>query len=330
MDYLVTWAQGLGLDAEVDGAGNAVITVGERERKLRVASASAPSCCLATSTRCPGSSTCGVRAPSSSGAVPWTRRARWPRLRSLRRGQLSRRGRASSWSVLSRRRPRRPRGPGTLLSRLSPDAVVIGEPSGWDRLTVGYKGRLLVDYALERAIGHTAGPDAGACDEAFVFWDEVQALAATHNQEHPRMFDQVSPSLRRMQSHSNGFVETAELTFGFRLPPELDIDRFISQLSARAGDARLSFRGRESAYHAPKNTPLARAFIKAVDAEGGRAQFKVKSGTSDMNVVGPVWACPILAYGPGDSRLDHTPNEHIDLDEYHRAIAVLTRVLQNV
>ncbi|HSB81098.1 MAG TPA: acetyl-lysine deacetylase, partial [Candidatus Methylomirabilis sp.] len=51
-------------------------------------------------------------------------------------------------------------------------------------------------------------------------------------------------------------------------------------------------------------------------------------GTSDMNVVGPAWNCPILAYGPGDSSQDHTPHEHLDLAEYHRAISVLTRVLR--
>jgi LysW-gamma-L-lysine carboxypeptidase len=46
-----------------------------------------------------------------------------------------------------------------------------------------------------------------------------------------------------------------------------------------------------------------------------------------MNVVGPVWGCPIVAYGPGDSRLDHTPDEHLDLAEFQRAIAVLAEVL---
>jgi LysW-gamma-L-lysine carboxypeptidase len=35
----------------------------------------------------------------------------------------------------------------------------------------------------------------------------------------------------------------------------------------------------------------------------------------------------MLAYGPGDSALDHTPHEHIDLAEYARAIAVLTAAL---
>ena len=46
-----------------------------------------------------------------------------------------------------------------------------------------------------------------------------------------------------------------------------------------------------------------------------------------MNVVGPRWNCPIVAYGPGDSALDHTPNEHLNLDEYGRAVRVLTQAL---
>jgi [amino group carrier protein]-lysine/ornithine hydrolase len=49
-----------------------------------------------------------------------------------------------------------------------------------------------------------------------------------------------------------------------------------------------------------------------------------------MNVVGPVWNCPILAYGPGDSALDHTPNEHIDLAEYTQAINVLAGALSEL
>jgi LysW-gamma-L-lysine carboxypeptidase len=43
-----------------------------------------------------------------------------------------------------------------------------------------------------------------------------------------------------------------------------------------------------------------------------------------------VWNCPIIAYGPGDSALDHTPDEHTDLDEYLRSIRVLTLALQRL
>jgi acetylornithine deacetylase/succinyl-diaminopimelate desuccinylase-like protein len=45
-------------------------------------------------------------------------------------------------------------------------------------------------------------------------------------------------------------------------------------------------------------------------------------------VVGPAWGCPIVAYGPGDSSLDHTPNEHIEIEEFLRGIDVLAQALE--
>jgi LysW-gamma-L-lysine carboxypeptidase len=49
-----------------------------------------------------------------------------------------------------------------------------------------------------------------------------------------------------------------------------------------------------------------------------------------MNVVGPAWGCPIVAYGPGDSSLDHTPDEHIEVEEFLQGIAVLARALETL
>ena len=73
-----------------------------------------------------------------------------------------------------------------------------------------------------------------------------------------------------------------------------------------------------------------RSFLSAIRAADPAVQpgFVVKTGTSDMNVVGPLWRCPIVAYGPGDSALDHTPHEHLSLDEYWRAIEVLEQALR--
>ncbi|MBL8760739.1 MAG: acetyl-lysine deacetylase, partial [Phycisphaerae bacterium] len=64
--------------------------------------------------------------------------------------------------------------------------------------------------------------------------------------------------------------------------------------------------------------------------QGQRPTLRVKTGTSDMNVVAPRWNCPIAAYGPGDSALDHTPREHISLTEYLRAARVLTQALESL
>lgn len=209
----------------------------------------------------------------------------------------------------------------------APVACVIGEPSGWDRLTLGYKGRLLVDARWEQAMAHSAGREAAVTERAVGFWNAVAAHCAGFNAERTRLFDQLLPSLRAINSGSDGITDWAATTIGIRLPPELAPDALGEQLAAFANGAELHFRDGCRAYQAQKNNPLVRAFLKGVRGSGGTAGFLLKTGTSDMNVVGPVWQCPILAYGPGDSNLDHTPDEHVEVAEYLRAIDVLAHSL---
>jgi LysW-gamma-L-lysine carboxypeptidase len=47
-----------------------------------------------------------------------------------------------------------------------------------------------------------------------------------------------------------------------------------------------------------------------------------KTGTGDMNILGRALNVPVVTYGPGDSHLDHTKDEHILVSEYLDAIQV--------
>jgi len=125
------------------------------------------------------------------------------------------------------------------------------------------------------------------------------------------MFDRLDPALREIASENDGFDGNHSLASprsGFHSgSPRTPCSGKVEDLTPEPG--RLRFWGADPPYRASKNTPLVRAFLQAIRAERLDPAFKVKSGTSDMNVVGPVWHCPILAYGPGDSSLDHTPDE---------------------
>jgi N-acetyl-ornithine/N-acetyl-lysine deacetylase len=230
------------------------------------------------------------------------------------------------------------RGARAVLDRWRPAYTIIGEPSSASGVTLGYKGRLLVSYRVERPVAHTARPEEGVCARAVAFWQAVQQHAAAWNAAHAapngqaNYFAALMPSLRSINSGSDGFTDWCQLDIGYRLPPGYDIAALEAWLmqTARADGAQFMCRGAEAAYQAPRHGPLVSAFVRAMRAEGISPAFKLKTGTSDMNVVGPVWNCPILAYGPGDSALDHTPNEHIDLAEYHQAINVLERVLTDL
>lgn len=204
---------------------------------------------------------------------------------------------------------------------LRPGLCVIGEPSRWDRVTLGYKGRLLVDYAVQQGAAHTAGAMPTASQRAVEFWNGVAAMSDAYGGA--REFDRLHPTLRRIHGESDGLRDAAALSLSLRLPPGCDTRRLRERVRALAVDGEVHFFGDEPAYRAPKNTPLVRAFLAAIREQGGTPAFALKTGTSDMNVVAPVWECPILAYGPGDSSLDHTPHEHTSLAEYGRAIAVL-------
>lgn len=222
------------------------------------------------------------------------------------------------------------------------ELCVIGEPSGSDGITLGYKGRLLISAHLEQSSQHTALPGANASELAVSLWNHVAAQAAAFNADKPKAFDQILPSLRKIQSGDDGLKEWCDIMIGARLPLDFGPDAVQALVAdwdaqrqvRREGDlrspisAQISFHGPEHAYRSSKDSVLARAFVDAIRAEKMRPAFKLKTGTADFNILGPAWQCPIVAYGPGDSSLDHTPNEHVPVEEFERGVRVLEGALR--
>ncbi len=226
-----------------------------------------------------------------------------------------------------------------------PTACIIGEPSHWNRVTLGYKGRLLLDLTADQPMAHTAGPDASIASVVVDLWNWVTTHAARYNDGKDKAFDQLSPSLRRFITSTNDEMhDTVDAQFAWRLPVGFEAEPFMGQIRAWPQDVRwrqpllgvackarfdFTFRGYEKPWRGDRNNPLVRSFLAGVRTEDASAQlgFVLKTGTSDMNVVAPVWKCPIVAYGPGDSALDHTPNEHLQLDEYWKAVNVINHTL---
>jgi LysW-gamma-L-lysine carboxypeptidase len=133
--------------------------------------------------------------------------------------------------------------------------------------------------------------------------------------------------LRSIDTRSDGLEDHVAMSIGTRLPPGVDVEALKQRMLAWSGEADVAFPYHEPPFRAEKNTPVVRALLRSIRAAGGSPRFKLKTGTSDMNVVGPAWGCPIVAYGPGNSSLDHTPHERIRLDAFRRGGDVLTKAL---
>lgn len=312
----------LGYEVSIDGAGNAVGTIGAGEREIML---------LGHIDTVPGEIPVRVEdgVLHGRGAVD----AKGPLATFVAAGALAVLPPGVRLTVVGAVGEETFGSPGATWLRdnhPAPDALIIGEPSGWDGVVLGYKGSLGLTATVRCPSSHSAGPEPTAPELTFAFWQRLQDWLAGHNDGSATGFTTLDATLRAFDSASDGMIGTATLVATFRLPPGASIAWVRGQVAALAGDVELGWQENAEAYRTDKRSPLVAPFLAAIRAAGGTPKLKVKTGTSDMNVVGPAWGCPAVAYGPGDARYDHTPDEQIPLADLERGVAVLAAALGRV
>jgi LysW-gamma-L-lysine carboxypeptidase len=213
-------------------------------------------------------------------------------------------------------------------TKYKPDFAIIGEPNQWDRVALGYKGSAWANVTVKRGQTHTASGEETAAEAVVEVWLRIKAHVDAFNADKKKVFDKLLLTLRGMESGSNDFEQWARLKVGVRLPVEVSPEDWYAKLHEVAEGAVVEPVGfAVPAWGCEKNTQLVRSFLSGIRSQGGEPRFVYKTGTADLNIVAPVWKCPAIVYGPGDSSLDHTPNEHILLDDYQKAVKVLQGAL---
>ncbi|MEU5690225.1 M20/M25/M40 family metallo-hydrolase [Actinosynnema sp. NPDC020468] len=205
-----------------------------------------------------------------------------------------------------------------------PDALVIGEPSGWSSIVLGYKGKLDLSYRVEVPATHPSNPEPKASELVVSAWNALLELLgpdAGHGS-----FDRPGATLTTI----TGELTTASAEFSVRTPPGFDREGLVARLRDRLTAGVLDVVNSVGAVRVGRNDPVVRALSGAIRAEGAVPSPKVKTATSDMNTLAETWAVPMATYGPGDSALDHSDDEHLALDDYFRGIRVLTAALTDL
>ena len=216
-------------------------------------------------------------------------------------------------------------------TQYKPDFTIIGEPNQWDRVALGYKGSAWADITVRRGQTHTASGEQTAAEAAVEVWLKIKEYVDSFNMNKKKNFDRLLLTLRSMESDSDEFEQWASLKVGVRLPAEFSPESWYKRLEEIAGDAEIQKIGFAiPAWECEKNTKLVRSFLSGIRSQGGEPRFVYKTGTADLNIVAPIWKCPAVVYGPGDSAMDHTPNEHISLEEYAKAVQVLSDALHKL
>ena len=107
-----------------------------------------------------------------------------------------------------------------------------------------------------------------------------------------------------MNSEMNEFEQLAQLKVGVRLPMDFSPEDWYEKLREIAGNANVE----------PWDLPYLPGSAKRIQglyalsysgirSQGGEPRFVYKMGTADLNIVAPVWKCPAIVFGPGDSSL---------------------------
>lgn len=219
-----------------------------------------------------------------------------------------------------------------VVDQYKPDFAIIGEPNHWDRVALGYKGSAWANVIVKRQQTHTASGEETAAEIAVDLWLKIKANVNLYNEDKKKIFDQLLLTLRGIDSDQDGFEQQATLKVGVRLPVEVSPHDWYARLNEIVKEEALIEPTGFAipAWGCEKNTALVRAFLSGIRSQGGEPRFVYKTGTADLNIVAPVWKCPAVVYGPGDSALDHTPNEHLSLDEYKQSVDVLAQALTHL
>jgi LysW-gamma-L-lysine carboxypeptidase len=207
--------------------------------------------------------------------------------------------------------------------REAPDAVVNGEPSGVDGITLGYRGILAGTYVATSKSGHTSRPENNAIQDAIEWWSAVEA--EFENDPYEPVFEQVTAKPVSVEggTSEDGLSVEATMDVQLRVPPSMTCGEVHEIADGYLESGHVNWHDSVRPTMASPRNDLARAFRVAVRGVDLEPRLLRKTGTADVNVYAGAWDCPMVTYGPGDSDLDHAPDERLPLPDLDRATAVL-------
>ena len=224
---------------------------------------------------------------------------------------------------------------------IQPDYAIFGEPSGLEKVVFGYKGILTVKVTVETPSGHSAAPWLfdNAIEKAMDFWKQINRLHLREEKLKSRFYSITSclTGIKGGNTSGSFIPSNCEILVQLRIPPQLtpeqvfeEVKRKIDRYKATNPKVTVTLEQMDvaKAFEADRRSVIVRALAWGIRKTTlNYASFSRKTGTGDMNVLGNALKIPVVTYGPGDSTLDHTPNEHIDIQEYTDSIEVLKKTL---
>jgi len=220
------------------------------------------------------------------------------------------------------------------------DYAIFGEPSGANRITVGYRGRVSLHVTVKTEGGHAGSPWAhkSAFDEFSSMLSRLREYERTKQVpgDHFRSLS-ISPTLVNAGSFHNVIPSLCEATLDLRLPPSLrsstalkDI-RSIAEISGAGVEVKIRPGEPTEAYETDISSKLVRAFQRAILLRlKTKPKMVRKTGTGDVNTFAHRKGTECVTYGPGVSATSHTDDEVVQIKDYLNSIEVLKEAVSQL
>jgi len=225
------------------------------------------------------------------------------------------------------------------------DYAIFGEPSGAYAVTVGYKGRLLFKATCRTSPGHASAPQLfeNAVYVAMRLIERLRAMELEWTGAGTKELFEI-PTLCvtgiRGGAEDNTVPSNCEVTVDVRVPPSMTIAEMKKKVLSAVNDFRaresraeveITFIDENPPYQEDPNSKLVRAFVESMrESKGRECRLSRKTGTCDVNDFAKRLRIPAVVYGPGNSKLDHTPMENVSIQEYLDGIDIITVVLKKI
>lgn len=222
------------------------------------------------------------------------------------------------------------------------DYAIFAEPSGVENVTVGYKGQIQLKIVCKTETGHASTPwlYQNALEKAYELWEQIKNAS-----NYPSLDPSASPYnavtaclVKVVGGRATSVVPfEAEMNLDVRVPIQFSTAQVYEQIEKiianfTTANPKVTVKANVLDTVEPFEVNKASLLVHVLSSSVRKvlnkpAMLLHKTGTGDMNILGKAMNLQIVTYGPGESHLDHTLDEHIETSEYLNAIQVYKEAL---
>jgi LysW-gamma-L-lysine carboxypeptidase len=200
--------------------------------------------------------------------------------------------------------------------------IIVGEPSN-NQIVVEYRGLIQLKLECKGESYHSSSARYNLLIDLMKKLLEISRTYTTY--ENPT----IQPTILKCGDLLNVTPSNAEVYLDIRYPYNFNSDNLIEDINNKFNNCTIKILEKINPVKVSVNSPIVRAMVRSLIKIGERPKIVRKNGTSDMNILHNITE-NIIAFGPGDSSLEHTNYEKISLEELYKATIIYINTIEEL